>query len=217
MATPNHTPQGRGYESSLGYFEHKNDFWTMASMQTACKNTFDLWDTDRPAWELAGSAYEEWVFRDRLLSVVAAHDPADPLMLFYTPHVAHCPLQVPVEYLDRFTPLTNGTDEQTCHAQTASINPNGSAFACRAQYAAMVNVLDDNVKAVKDALEAKGMWDNTLMVFSSDNGGPVDTPENAANNYPLRCVRASVRPSVRACVRVCSEVVVVCGRDLPPC
>ena len=35
----------------------------------------------------------------------------------------------------------------------------------------MVSVLDDNVKAVTDALKAKGMWDNLLIVFSSDNGG----------------------------------------------
>merc|ERR1712083_1099589 len=34
--------------------------------------------------------------------------------------------------------------------------------------------------------KAKGMWDNTLVIMSSDNGGPVDTQENAANNWPLR-------------------------------
>ena len=28
MATPRHTPYGRGYDSSLHYFEHKNDYWT---------------------------------------------------------------------------------------------------------------------------------------------------------------------------------------------
>ena len=35
----------------------------------------------------------------------------------------------------------------------------------------MVAVLDDNVKAITDALKSKGMWNNTLMIFSSDNGG----------------------------------------------
>jgi len=186
MATPHHTPKGRGYDTSLHYFEHKNDYWTMKAAQTSCTNTWDLWDTDRPAYELAGSAYEEFLFRDRLLSIVEEHDATDPLMLFYAPHVAHCPLQVPESYLARFAAMTNGTDEQTCSVQTASINPQNSSFACRAQYAAMVAVLDDNIKNVTDALKAKGMWDNTLMIFSSDNGGPIDVEENAANNYPLR-------------------------------
>ncbi len=73
------------------------------------------------------------MFRDRMLEIVQAHDSAAPLLLFYTPHVAHCPLQVPRDYLDRFAVLTNGTDETACSSQTPSINPNGSQFACRAQ------------------------------------------------------------------------------------
>ena len=134
MATPHHTPQGRGYDTSLGYFEHKNDFYTSLAMQTKCSGTYDLWDTDHPAYDLAAEGtYEEWLFRDRLLSVIKDHDPVDPLLLFYTPHVVHCPLQVPPDYLAHFAALTNGTDETICSTQTAYVNPDGSAFACRAQ------------------------------------------------------------------------------------
>ena len=35
-------------------------------------------------------------------------------------------------------------------------------------------------------MKEHGMWDNTLMVVTSDNGGPVDPHESAATNYPLR-------------------------------
>lgn len=57
MATPSHTPRGRGFNTSLGYFEHKNDFWSKGIMQSECLgkhaaewgNLTDLWDTDRPA------------------------------------------------------------------------------------------------------------------------------------------------------------------------
>ena len=28
MATPTHTPRGRGYDASLHYFHHANDYWT---------------------------------------------------------------------------------------------------------------------------------------------------------------------------------------------
>ena len=28
MASPDHTPAGRGYDTSFGYFHHDNDFWT---------------------------------------------------------------------------------------------------------------------------------------------------------------------------------------------
>ena len=30
MATPDHTPRGRGYHSALNYFHHCNDYWSMA-------------------------------------------------------------------------------------------------------------------------------------------------------------------------------------------
>ena len=108
MATPMHTPRGRGFDTSLGYFEHKNDFWTRGIMQSSClkagggayANLTDLWDTTAPAPRsvIDSGAYEEAIFRDRALSIINAHDPSkQPLFLLYTPHVAHCPLQSPIE------------------------------------------------------------------------------------------------------------------------
>jgi len=28
MATPRHTPIGRGYDTWYGYYQHSNDYWT---------------------------------------------------------------------------------------------------------------------------------------------------------------------------------------------
>jgi arylsulfatase I/J len=50
---------------------------------------------------------------------------------------------------------------------------------------AMTHYLDDTIRNLTDAFKAKGMWDDTLVVFISDNGGPVYEP-GSANNYPLR-------------------------------
>jgi arylsulfatase B len=207
MATVDHTPQGRGYNSSLHYFEHMNDYWTQRAVQTSCYNATDLWDTDRPAKPLRGTQFEEYIFRDRLLSIVREHDAAKPLLLFYTPHVAHMPLQVPAEYLDRFRPLTESGpgDEGLCGQFSFPCTPpnalvldpatgctggeNSSKpchFACRAQYAASVALLDDVIGNVTAAIVGRGMWDDTLMIFSSDNGGPETLHSNAANNYPQR-------------------------------
>ena len=35
-------------------------------------------------------------------------------------------------------------------------------------------------------LKENGLWDNTLIVFSADNGGNLDLSKNAGNNYPLK-------------------------------
>lgn len=54
MATPDHTPHGRGYDWSLGYFHHDNDYWTERLWSTyndsgfsvECNATYvDFWRT----------------------------------------------------------------------------------------------------------------------------------------------------------------------------
>ena len=41
-------------------------------------------------------------------------------------------------------------------------------------YYAMSSVVDEAVQNVTEALKANGMWENTLLVFSSDNGEESD-------------------------------------------
>ena len=51
----------------------------------------------------------------------------------------------------------------------------------------MVSALDDAVGAVYDALRNTGMLDNSIVVFTTDNGGPANGFDfNAASNFPLR-------------------------------
>lgn len=52
----------------------------------------------------------------------------------------------------------------------------------RRTYAAMVHRLDINVGKIIDAIEDKGLSEKTLVVFISDNGGPVNS--NASINAP---------------------------------
>lgn len=51
-------------------------------------------------------------------------------------------------------------------------------------FAAMLSHLDDGVGKVLEAVRKSGNWENTLIVFISDNGGP--TRELTSSNLPLR-------------------------------
>lgn len=55
--------------------------------------------------------------------------------------------------------------------------------------AAMVDKLDESVGAVIEALQLAGMLDNSIIVFTSDNGGaPEGFGGNYGSNWPLRGV-----------------------------
>jgi arylsulfatase A-like enzyme len=104
----------------------------------------------------------------------------DAPFFLYVPYTAvHLPLKEPKEWLDRVP--ASITDEVARH------------------YAACIMHLDDAVGQIVVALEKAGKRENTLLVFTSDNGGswaqnanqpypPDDYPQGKipGNNVPLR-------------------------------
>jgi arylsulfatase len=91
-----------------------------------------------------------------------------PFFLYYTPTLPHVPLQGPEEMVERY------------HRKIGEEKPytgDRGYFPCRypmATYAAMVSALDLQVGILVRELRRQGMLDNTLIIFSSDNG-PVTT------------------------------------------
>ena len=164
-ATPDHIPTGRGFDTSFGYLNGVNDYFTERLGRCNRTPIVDLWDTDKPATGVNGTGidnYEESLFEQRLMEIVNGHDTSVPLFLYYPAHLVHGPLEVPDQYLTKF----NFIDDKT-----------------HQQYHAMVKYLDDTVGKLTAALKKRGMWDNLLLVTTSDNGGPLYT---GANNYPLK-------------------------------
>ncbi|QHJ11598.1 Arylsulfatase [Paraglaciecola mesophila] len=60
----------------------------------------------------------------------------------------------------------------------------------RRTYAAMVYAVDRGVGRIVSQLKANGQYENTLIVFMSDNGGKLG---QGANNYPLKEGKGSVQ------------------------
>ena len=46
----------------------------------------------------------------------------------------------------------------------------------------MLAVVDEGIANLTETLKEEGMWDDTLLIITSDNGGI-----GPGNNYPLRC------------------------------
>ena len=112
--------------------------------------------------------------------LINQHDPNKPLFLYLAFTSPHTPYQAPKEYLDRYS---NVQDPQ------------------RRAYSAMITAMDDQIGKVIQALEARNMRDNTIIVFHSDNGGvrsamlagQIETKgELPADNGPFRDGKGSL-------------------------
>ena len=59
----------------------------------------------------------------------------------------------------------------------------------RRKFAGMLTKLDESVGKVVEALQEQQMLENTIIVFTTDNGGPAGGFDlNHASNWPLRGV-----------------------------
>ena len=106
------------------------------------------WFRDNEPVEEEG--YDTELFGADAVKQIEEHDPASPLFLYLAFTAPHTPYQAPQAYLDRFPDIA---DEN------------------RRAYAGMVSAMDDQIGNVVAALEAKGIREDTLIVFHSDNGG----------------------------------------------
>lgn len=166
MATPDHTPLGRGFQSFYGYFTHSNDYYTKETLHldfTYNSKTFrgiDFWEDDHPA-KVHKDEYEEDLFKERVIKIINNHDPDVPLFLYYAMRIAHTPLQVPQKYVKKFSFIA---DEK------------------QRDLSATLLYMDDRIGDIVKKLKHHNMWDNLLLVLSSDNGGPAI----GIANFPLK-------------------------------
>jgi arylsulfatase A-like enzyme len=109
----------------------------------------DLYDNDRPARQ---SGYMTDLLTERTLDIIN-RDHASPFFLCVMFNAPHWPWQAPG---DAVYPLGNDNWRKGGSPET---------------YAGIMKSLDDAVGTIMKALDDKGLADNTVVFFTSDNGG----------------------------------------------
>ncbi|MBS0010990.1 MAG: sulfatase-like hydrolase/transferase, partial [Bacteroidales bacterium] len=98
----------------------------------------------------------------------------NPFFLYWATPIPHLPLQAPPEWVDYYAEIF-GDEEPYTGDRGYFPHPKP-----RAAYAAMVSYLDNNVGLLVQQLRDLGIFDNTLIIFASDNGpsytGGTDSP-----------------------------------------
>ncbi len=156
---PHYGPLKSGYLEHFGPYSGGVDYFNHQTM----KGRHDLWDNGEPAHR---EGYLTDLLSDRAIEVVrrcAAASQPFLLSLHYT--APHWPWE------DRDdAAVAAGLNGEIHHPDGGSIHT----------YHRMIHHMDEGIGRLLDELDRLGLADDTLVVFSSDNGG-----ERFSDNWPL--------------------------------
>jgi arylsulfatase A-like enzyme len=135
-------PKQRGFDYQYGAMIGELDYFTHDE-----HGVLDWFRDNEPVRE---EGYTTTLLGKDAAKYVEAQDASSPFYLYLTFNAPHTPYQAPKEYVDRCSSIEDPT---------------------RRTYAGMVTALDDEIGRVVAALDRKGLRENTIILFHSDNGG----------------------------------------------
>jgi len=88
---------------------------------------------------------------------------SEPFFLYYASPLPHLPLQAPASNVRKYRDIIGDEEPYTGRSYFPNMYP-------RASYAAMISILDEQVGSIVKTLKDLGINENTVLMFSSDNG-----------------------------------------------
>ena len=159
LESPN-TPTDRGFDLFYGFLGDMMDSYT--SHLRHGNNYLRYGEYEIEPEGHATDLFSQWAGE---YLKARAQMPHQPFFLYLAYNAPHFPIEPPAEWLARVRERAPDMDE------------------ARARNVAFVEHLDRGIGHVLDTLEEAGLKDNTLVVFTADNGGSLP---HAQNNDPWR-------------------------------
>lgn len=161
-------PMRRGFDHQYGPWFGAIDYYTHRRGEVV-----DWHRDDEPS---ADEGYATELLGKEACRVIREKRSDKPLFLYLPFNAVHGPHQVPEGYVAGYPDLKG----------------------LRRTYAGMLTAMDEAIGKVVTALEEKGMMDETLVIFASDNGGP--SPGRVTSNGELRAGKGTVyEGGIRSC------------------
>lgn len=208
------------------------------------KGYFSPWDLDNIEDGPEGEYLTDRLTHDAIKLIRNRDD--KPFFMNLCHYAVHVPIQAPQNLVEKYREKAKrlGLD-QIEPIMPGKPNPRCPGYDWRVQrrilqsdptYAAMMENLDTNIGKVLDVLEEEGLADNTVVCFTSDNGGLSTSEGSPTCNFPLsegkgwnyeggtRVCQIVRWPRVVQAARICDEPVQTCDfyptfldiADLPP-
>jgi arylsulfatase A-like enzyme len=135
-------PKQRGFDYQYGAMIGELDYYTHSDA-----GVLDWFRDNKPVKE---KGYTTQLIGADAVKYINEQSADKPFYLYLTFNAPHTPYEAPEEYTGRYKNIEDPT---------------------RRIYAGMVSCMDDEIGKVLAALDKKGLRDNTLILFNSDNGG----------------------------------------------
>ena len=132
---------------------------------------------------------------DEAVKLIENRDPSKPFFLNYWEYCVHHPIQAKPEKIEKYrqkaaalgldkeTALIEGEHFPSEHKKHLRVTRR--IIQSDPAYAAMIESVDDNIGRILDTLDAQGIADNTIVIFTSDNGGLSTAEGSPTSNLPL--------------------------------
>jgi arylsulfatase/uncharacterized sulfatase len=188
-------PQAHGFDRSFALAASGADNWADQSYMPYYKDA--PWFEDGVETSLPKNFYSSRFIVDTAIQYLAETDPTKPFFAYLPFQAIHIPVQAPQEFIDRYKGRYDAgwealRKERHARAQALGLIPQGAPLAAlppdfrpwnslsaedRALYAArmevnaaMLEAMDFHIGRLIQHLKAKGEYDNTIFIVSSDNG-----------------------------------------------
>ena len=193
--TPELLPSARGFDRTIAMADTGADNWEQRTYLPIYEQA--NWYADGAAHTLPGDFYSSKYFVDKTIEFIETNTEDDQPFFAYIPFQAvHMPVQAPREFSDKYAGVydegwTVMREKRRLAAEAAGVIPVGTEVvvtpgtrdwdgltkeqrrhhARRMEvYAGMVDAMDMHIGRLMAYLESTGEYDNTIFVFTSDNG-----------------------------------------------
>ena len=175
LGSQGYYPEENGFDINVGGFEKGSP---MGGYYSPYKNP-----------KLSDGPEGEYL-TDRLtsesISFIENHDKSQPFVLFLSFYNVHTPIQPNLKHVNYFKEKLDSMDDNKVR-----VRQEGKAISLLNQvnhkYASMVYAMDENVGRLINSLKENNLYDDALIIFTSDNGGLSTQGRVAPTSvFPLR-------------------------------
>ena len=174
-------PLNHGFTEFYGHYNGAIDYFSRERFgELDWHRNYDSVHEDGYSTDLIGRAAAKFI---------TGQDSDSPFYMVVAFNAPHSPIQAKQSDLKRYGFDSAGkrapnTDRGIAKREKApEYGERGKGNTVRQTFSAMVASMDENLGRVLKAIDEKGIRQNTIVLFHSDNGG---VPKHGGNNHPLR-------------------------------